>query len=196
MDNPPEPPRPGTLVGAATVFYGLMSVVALVIMSLADIDIGARIFGVTSETGEPDATLPLDAALGIGAGLAVVLLTWLLRNVRHLKTLRDTFESVLGPQTSASIAVLAVTSAVGEELLFRGALHPLLGFWPTALLFGALHGGYNPKLFAWALFAILAGILLGWLADFTGNLLAPILAHLTVNYWNLHALAPRAPAAA
>jgi len=190
VDREPETPRPGSLVGAAIVFYALMSVVAVVVMTLGDIDVSDRVFGAPSDTGEADTTLPLDALLGIGAGLAVVLLTWLCRNVRQFRRLRDEFMTVLGPQTSSSIAVLAVTSAVGEELLFRGALQPLIGFWPTALLFGALHGGYNPKLFAWAAFAILAGILLGWLADATGNLLAPILTHLTVNYWNLHALAP------
>lgn len=192
MESEPEQPRPGSLVGAAIIFYGLMTVAALIVMSLADIDPLSSIFGLTVEGRDPD--LMLDGLLGIGAGLGVVLLSWLLRNIDQLKALKNEFTAVLGAQSSVSIAVLAVTSAVGEELLFRGALHPLIGFWPTALLFGVLHGGHNPKLFAWAIFAVLAGILLGWLADFTGNLLAPILTHLTVNYWNLHALAPRTPA--
>jgi len=189
MEPEPRPVNGGSLATMAVLFYGVMTVAALVVMSLADLDPLERIFGRPVEGGDP--TLALDGLAGIGAGLGVVLLTWVTRNLRPFRALKGQLEGMLGPQSSAAIAVLAVTSAVGEELLFRGALHPLLGFWPTAILFGVLHGGHNPKLFAWAIFAILAGVLLGWLADATGSLLAPILAHLTVNYWNLHALAPR-----
>ncbi|MFO0746505.1 MAG: CPBP family intramembrane glutamic endopeptidase [Myxococcota bacterium] len=189
MEEPSDPPRPGALVGVAVVFYGLMAGAALIVMAIADIDAGAAIFGKNADGGPAD--MPLNGLLGVGAGLGVVGLTWLLRNVKALQHLKGELESMLGAQTSGGIAVLAVTSAIGEELLFRGALHPLLGFWPTAILFGALHGGHSPRLWLWALFAMAAGILLGWLTDLTGNLLAPILAHLTVNYWNLHALVPR-----
>ena len=39
--------------------------------------------------------------------------------------------------------VVAVSTAVGEELLFRGALQPRLGLLPTALLFTLLHVQYT-----------------------------------------------------
>jgi membrane protease YdiL (CAAX protease family) len=112
-----------------------------------------------------------------------------MRKLGPLERLQKEFGGLLGEQTTGTIAVLAVTSAVGEELLFRGALQPLIGFWPTAILFGLLHGGGAPRLLAWTIFAFLSGILLGFLADHTGSLLAPILCHLTINFWNLQALA-------
>jgi membrane protease YdiL (CAAX protease family) len=202
VEEPPTAPRAGPLVGVAVVFYGLMTEAGLIVMAVADIDPVERIFGTGGGSGRADGLplagaghgAPLDALVGVGMGLGLVGLTWLVRNVKALRQLRNELEGMLGAQTSGSIAILAVTSAIGEELLFRGALHPLIGFWPTAVLFGVLHGGHSPKLWLWALFALLAGVLLGWLADYTGNLLAPVLAHLTVNYWNLHALVPRAPA--
>lgn len=192
MDEPTEPPRPNALVGLAIVFYGLMAAVGLIVMSFADIAPGAAIFGAESDPRSTDNAL--HALLGAGTGLGVVLVSWLARNLKALDHLKRELGGMLGGQTTGRIAILAVTSAIGEELLFRGALQPVLGFWPTTILFGFLHGGHSVKLWLWAVFALASGILLGWLADFTGSLLAPILAHLTVNYWNLHALAGDAPA--
>ena len=47
-------------------------------------------------------------------------------------------------------------------------------------------GGFNARFRLWALFAFGAGLLLGGLTLWTNNLLAAILCHLTVNYFNLH----------
>ncbi len=169
-------------------FYGLMSGLACLIISAGDTPLRERIFGAPTD----DLHALLNAAIGAGAGLGIVLISWLARGLPYAQSVQRELAAALGPQTTTSITVLAVSSAVGEELLFRAALQPALGFWWTATLFGLLHGGYNPKLFAWTLFAFLAGILLGALAEWTGSLLAPIVTHLTVNFWNLHALSARA----
>lgn len=185
MEPEEEPSSPLAIAVTASVFYGLMAGLAALIAHLGDVDLEARLTGSTSDDS---AGVLVDTAIGAGAGLAIVALTWLMRGLGPMTRVRRELATLLGPLSSGTIAVLAITSAVGEELLFRGALQPLIGFWPTAILFGALHGGFTPKLWTWTVFAILAGILLGWLADVTGNLLAPILCHLTVNYFNLHAL--------
>ncbi|MCA9515526.1 MAG: CPBP family intramembrane metalloprotease [Myxococcales bacterium] len=175
------PSGPGLAVASA-VFYVLMSLVGLGLLAAQDLPVGAVVFG----DGQ---SVLRDTLLGAGAGLVVVLLTWLVRKVGPVKRLSDELRAALGGTPSSGIiAIIAVTSAVGEELLFRGALQPLLGFWVTAVVFGFLHGGTRPRLYLWAVFALVAGLLLGWLADWTGNLLAPILCHLTVNFFNLHAL--------
>lgn len=198
VERPSDPPRSTTLVIAATVFYGLMSVAAVVVLLLSDLDPGLVVFGPSLvDVAEGRAAPmplghPLSALLGAAAGAAVVALSLVLRRYGPIDRLQKEFGAVLGELSTGIVAVLAVTSAVGEELLFRGALQPLVGFWPTAILFGLLHGGGAPRLFAWTVFAFLSGLLLGWLADFTGSLLAPILCHLTINFWNLQAIgAPR-----
>lgn len=184
-EDPSDPrgaPSAGGLAGASAVFYALMSLLGVGILAAQGLSVGPTVFG----DGQ---SVLRDTLLGAGAGLAVVLLTWLVRDVGPVKRLSDELKGALGgAPSSGAIAVIAVTSAVGEELLFRGALQPLLGLWLTALVFGFLHGGTRPRLYLWAIFAFAAGLLLGWLADWTGNLLAPILCHLTVNFFNLHAL--------
>lgn len=196
VERPSDPPRPGTLLIAATVFYGLMSAAAIVVLALSDLDPGLVVFGpdledVASGLAPAPLSHPLAALLGAASGGVVVMLSLMLRRVGPIDRLHKEFSAVLGPLSTGTVAVLAVTSAVGEELLFRGALQPLIGFWPTAALFGLLHGGGTPRLFAWTVFAFLSGLLLGWLADFTGSLLAPILCHLTINFWNLQAIGER-----
>lgn len=172
------------------VFYALMSIAALIGMALADLDPVHLIFGIRPNEDAAQAAMApwLAALIGAAAGLAVVGLTHLGRNVRAFARMNREFGTVLGPLSTGTIALLALTSSIGEELLFRGALQPALGFWPTAILFGVLHGGGAPRLFVWTLFAFVTGLMLGALAIETGSLLAPILAHLTINYWNLHAL--------
>ncbi len=189
MSREPEQPSTSALVGISTLFYGVMSVIGLALIAAQDTPAKEVIFG-------SGANGIRDTLVGAGAGLAVVAVSWLTRNLPSSRRLSDELSAVLGRPDTSTIAILAVTSAVGEELLFRGALQPLIGFWPTVLLFGIIHGGTNPKLRTWAIFATLAGILLGWLTTATDNLLAAILCHLTVNYWNLHALAADAPAPA
>jgi membrane protease YdiL (CAAX protease family) len=77
---------------------------------------------------------------------------------------------------------LALVSAFGEEILFRGALQPILGLWLTSIGFGLVH--LDPKggvsvLTAWAM---LAGLLLGAMVDVTGSLWPAIFVHFLVNF--------------
>ncbi len=181
-DPQDEQVDPRALVGMSTVLYAVFTGVGLGLMAWQDLSPTRAIFG----DGE---RLVHDTLLGAGTGLGVVLLTWLTRNLGPVKRLNHELGGLLGTPGTGAIAALAVTSAVGEEVLFRGGLQPLIGFWPTVIVFGLLHGGTQRRLRAWALFATAAGALLGWLALTTGNLLAPILCHLTVNYFNLHVLA-------
>lgn len=190
---PAEPIRPTTIVIAAVIFYGLMSIAGVVMLALTDHDPVVAIFGPgLAEIAEghpaPPFSHPIAALIGIGAGLVVVAISAALRRIGPVERLQKEFGTLLGDQSTGTVAVLAVTSSVGEELFFRGALMPLIGFWPTAILFGVLHGGGAPRLFAWTIFAFLSGILLGALAVETGSLLAPILCHLTINFWNLQAI--------
>lgn len=179
-------PEPRSLVHAAVVFYAAMSAVALILIAAQGLRVVDAVFG-------PGATAARDAALGAAAGLAVVALTWAARRLGPVRRLNAELGALIGRLDTGQIAVLAVVSAVGEELLFRAALQPLIGFWPTALVFGLMHGGTRRRLWPWAIFATLAGLLLGWLTLLTGSLLAAIACHLTVNFWNLHAMTEPPP---
>jgi hypothetical protein len=79
------------------------------------------------------------------------------------------------------LAFISIMAGLGEELLFRGVLQPLLIGWLgiaaglclASLVFGLLHA-VTPS---YAVLATLVGAYLGWLALATGNLLGPIIAH-------------------
>ena len=84
-----------------------------------------------------------------------------------------------------NILVVALLPAIGEEMIFRGALMPILikwtgkkhsGVWISAALFSAMHMqfyGFLPRL--------LLGALLGYLFLWSRSLWAPIIAHFTNN---------------
>lgn len=97
------------------------------------------------------------------------------------------------------IVVLALLSAAGEELLFRGLLQPWMGLAPQALLFGLVHQMPGPSRWIWVSWALLVGLALGALFELTGSLVGPVVAHALVNGMNLNFLKthepvpPRAP---
>jgi membrane protease YdiL (CAAX protease family) len=181
MEEEQEPPSPAALTVSALIFYVVMAVIGVGLVAMQGSSWVLIVFG----DGQH---LLRDTAAGAIAGLAVVGLTRLSLRLEAVRALNDTLREMLGSPGTGAIAVLAVSSAIGEELLFRGALQPTLGLVLTSVIFAALHGGLNPRFRLWALFALGAGLLLGGLTLWTGNLLAAILCHLTVNYFNLHTL--------
>jgi hypothetical protein len=85
---------------------------------------------------------------------------------------RPLFEHV----TVWHIVTVSVLAGLGEELLFRGVLQPLVGLPVASVIFGAVHvGGRN--FVAYGVWAACIGALFGWLMVVTGGLLAPIVAH-------------------
>jgi membrane protease YdiL (CAAX protease family) len=98
------------------------------------------------------------------------------------------FRSLLPEVSPSDALVLALASGIAEEVLFRGAIQPALGLWWTSLLFGLLHFPPDRRLAGWPIFAGVLGLAFGGVYELTGNLLGPIVAHLTINYVGLRRL--------
>ena len=96
------------------------------------------------------------------------------------------FRGLFGPLRNTEILAFALFSAVGEELLFRGAVQSSIGIVAASLLFGLMHIGPSRKFVPWPFQAAVMGFAFGALFWLTGNLAAPIMAHFTINYENLH----------
>jgi membrane protease YdiL (CAAX protease family) len=89
----------------------------------------------------------------------------------------------------AGVLAIAVVPAVAEELVFRGVMQPNLqrwfgsrhvGIWLTAATFSAIHVqffGFVPR--------FLLGLVLGYLYEWSGNILVPMAAHFTQNAFQL-----------
>jgi len=134
--------------------------------------------------------LALTVVLGVGVGLALVVLSR--RLVVHFawaRRLAAELRNIVGELRPGEALLVAALSGLGEEILFRGVLQPVLGLWITSALFGLLHIGPARHLWPWALMAGIAGLIFGLMASMTGDLVAPILAHATINFLNLRFLA-------
>jgi membrane protease YdiL (CAAX protease family) len=83
----------------------------------------------------------------------------------------------LGPYLMAcrwyDLLLLGAVAGLSEEVLFRGVLHVKLGIVTSNIVFGAVHW-ITP---AYALSAGLIGVYLGWLQNYSENLLAPMITH-------------------
>jgi len=102
--------------------------------------------------------------------------------LRGLRRAWDALESGLGPSLGIrEVLVLALCSAVSEEVFFRGVLQREVGIVAASALFGLLH----PLGIAYILWAATVGAGLGGLYVATGTLAAPAAAH---GVYNLVAL--------
>lgn len=118
----------------------------------------------------------LGGLLGLVIGRIVVAL------VLHWRPLHVVAERLAGlvaweTLRTPDYVAIAALAALGEEPLFRGALQPLVGLVPTAVLFGLLHATSA----AHVILACSLGLVLGWLYQWSGSLWPPIAAHLAID---------------
>jgi uncharacterized protein len=130
---------------------------------------------------------------GIVAGLLIGLgFVFASRYATHRfewgRALHRDMRDLLGPLPGLEIVVLAVASAVGEEIFFRGALLPAAGLWGSSAIFALLHIGPKLRFLPWTFSSFVAGMVFGQLFLWTGDLGGPIIAHFTVNALNLRYL--------
>ena len=132
------------------------------------------------------AAVALGAACGLSlaASLPLVTAPWAhqILLLRGLRRAWDSLETDLGPSLGArEVLVLALCSAISEEVFFRGVLQREVGIVAASAVFGLLH----PLGIAYVLWAAGVGAGLGALFAVTGSLAAPVAAH---GIYNLLAL--------
>ncbi len=122
--------------------------------------------------------------------------------VGPLRSVRKLFDEVLRPFfgrcSVAELAAVALLAGVGEELFFRGLLQAglqyWLGWWLALLLASVVFGLFHALNAAYVVLAAVLGLYLGALWLWTGNLLAPIVAHALYDFVALVYLMRRTPA--
>jgi membrane protease YdiL (CAAX protease family) len=165
------------------VFYGLLAVVA-VIWRLG-IQNQPILFGSPEAAHRGLRWLP-DLGAGLAAGAVVLLLSrWMTRRTAWGEALARALAGALAGVSVPNSLLLALASGLAEEMFFRGALQPQVGWLLASLAFGLLHFIPRRELLPWTGFALLVGFLFGALFLWTGNLVAPVVAHVLVNAVNL-----------
>ncbi len=178
----PEPPQ-----SRATLVLGLYAGLALVGLLLAAGRGDADVYSPYARATWWHVLSPL---IGLGFGLLVVVASrQAVARLGWARSLHRDFRALLGDVSNREIVILAAASAIGEEILFRGALQPWLGLAPQAALFALLHVGPSRRFLPWTVWALVMGLALGAMVEVTGDLGGAIVAHFTINFLNLHHIA-------
>jgi len=142
------------------------------------------------------------AHAAIGALVGLLLVVGSQRLSQHFgwaRRLEQALAETIGPFSTPAALAVALLSSLGEEALFRGAMQPAIGLVLTATAFGLLHVGPSRVFLPWTAMAIGVGFIFGGLLVVTDDLLTCIVAHATVNFFNLRYLSQKylggAPAA-
>jgi len=105
----------------------------------------------------------------------IYMANWFVGLLPFLRRFDREMGSLFARVTPGAILAGALLAALGEESLFRGVLQHEWGLVPAALLFALAHAGRGLRLLA--LWAVLQGLIFGWLYTASGNLLVPMLVH-------------------
>lgn len=169
-------PSPGLTKAVTIGSCVVMAIVSLLILTLVQGQDLPAIF-------LDKATIGLQLLSGLVAGCLLALAVLCLPG---LEPLRAFARHMIGQQLNPSrteVPVFALATAIGEELLFRALLQPIIGIWLTSLAFVVAHGGLNfkrPDLVQFNLFLFASSLLMGALFIFLG-LVAAIAAHAAYN---------------
>jgi len=175
-------------VRIALVFYAAMWGVAAIWAALS----GDPLFYASVAAERRGVDLWPDLAAGaLAAGIVILVSGAFTRHSRWGEKLARELGALLGRLALTECLLLAAASGVAEEAFFRGALQPRVGLVAASLIFGLAHFAPKRELVPWTIFSIGAGFLLGALFDATGNLLAPVVAHVLINAVNLRLIATR-----
>lgn len=175
-DNPEFEPLTRTQVLIA------MGVTAVVLLLVAKLWLHLGSTTLLPLHGTPEAILSgLGIAVGITAASSLLYRLW----PAYRQSADFYLQLVLKPLILPDIIWLGLLPGMSEELLFRGVMLPAVGLNPTglvatSLLFGILHLS-GPQQWPYVVWASVIGLLLGFSALATGNLLVPIVAHVFTN---------------
>jgi uncharacterized protein len=125
--------------------------------------------------------------IGFGLGLGITVASAIVYRVwaGYRKSADYYLELVLKPLIWFDLIWLGLLPGLSEELLFRGVMLPAIGLnafgiFVSSVCFGVLHYSGSQQ-WAYVIWAAVVGGVLGISALETGNLLIPIVAHITTN---------------
>lgn len=178
----------GNLEESRLVMSALLTAILLLVISFVGSGAGSdRSWSATlHRLGLRRPTLA-ELTMGAGAAVALIAFQFCAGAVWLLVTPSDVFQqqtqltqAIAGSVTSPLAAlIVAISSSFGEEIAFRGALQPVLGLWPTTILFALTHIQYqfSPA----ALIILVVGLVFGLLRKHYGTSSA-IAAHFLYNF--------------
>lgn len=185
------------IVRASWLMYAIMGLVGLSIMKFSESDLSAQLQ--FSDIGRENLlglgflnwlnALPNPESLYPRIGLVVLLATSAIsmivlpldRVFGSIGLVKNVMARTLGSISIWSALGLSLISAVSEEILFRGALQPLIGIPLTITAYVVIHSGPNGVFSAWSLQSLAVGAAFSTIFEQTGNLPLLMVIHFLVN---------------
>ncbi len=99
---------------------------------------------------------------------------------RAMESLGWKMEMILGRVTIPMSILIALSSGISEEVIFRGFLQPKIGIVLASVIFGLIHWMKGSRI--WSVFAIGAGFILGGVTIASGSLVPAMIAHAVNNF--------------
>ncbi|XP_023637848.1 uncharacterized protein LOC17885549 isoform X2 [Capsella rubella] len=168
---------------ACTVTSGLMSALGLIIRKASHV---ASAEGLPVHDCSSDIPFGFETwHLGLVAGIVVFLSSSRFLLLKSWPDFADSSEAanrqILTSLEPLDYLVVAMLPGISEEMLFRGALMPLIGTnWngivAVGLIFGLLHLGSGRK-YSFAIWASIVGIVYGYAAVLSSSLIVPMASH-------------------
>lgn len=172
--------------GLLAIAYGVIGIIAIAV---------GRWCGLESVWTHPEPWLRLgdpwtcgvfSLVLGLSLGGLVVLATRsAVTHIERIARLHVDLRPLALSMSGLEIVAVAVMSALGEELLFRGLLQSWVGLPIQALAFGLLHQIAGKSRWVWVSWATAMGLGFGAMFQLTGSLVGPVAAHALINGVNL-----------
>jgi uncharacterized protein len=140
------------------------------------------------------ASLLLSLGLGLCLGAGTVAATRaIVRRAEWARALHAALRPAVHGTHDGVLFALAIASATGEELLFRGLLVPIVGVVASSLVFGVLHQIRGRGRWGWVAWASVMGLLFAAIFRATGSLAGALVSHAAINHANLRFLRDNDP---
>ncbi|MFT4678895.1 MAG: membrane protease YdiL (CAAX protease family) [Flavobacteriales bacterium] len=168
------------LLAGATII--VMPLIAMLIDWYSDsVDMSARLL-----KGAPwFAQIGLGLVMGVGFGAMAQFIV----ERKFMQSVNLKYTEMISDLrlTTSEIVFVSLCAGIGEEVLFRGAVQPLLGVIITAIIFVAIHGYLNPKDWKVSLYGVfMTGVIivLGYTTEKVG-IWSAIVAHTVIDIYLL-----------
>jgi uncharacterized protein len=176
--------RSAIVIFVAIAFEGALGLAGWGLATRQDVPLAARI-------AWNDSAAALATRVAVATIPILLLLAFVTRSSwRPIAELRSQVEQLVGELFQGvgwfGLAVISAVAGLGEEILFRGAVQPIAERWfgyagglvLASLLFGAAHAVTR----TYFMFAVAVGLYFGWLAQYFGELLTPIIVHAVYDF--------------
>lgn len=107
-------------------------------------------------------------------------------NFKQIALIKNILSAPLSTLSKNKSIVLCIASSIAEELFFRVTLVPITGFILAAIIYTIIHIPPSGLFSIWSLEVFLTGMVLGFIYENSGSLLAVVFPHLLLNIVSMY----------